>query len=112
MECEPRVSRSGAQLEEDDIHWLHDPSGYRYVREKAVKCKQRVTFPKKNIGDGKHILVLGYATLRHEAKSHNSGCFLRRIWYIKPGLDPWPSGAPIEAVKIESIRVGKESEKL
>ena len=93
---------------EESIVWLEDPSRYPYVRELDHIASFRSRKPRFDL-TGR---MIGYATLRQDAKGYAPGCFYRRVFWVKPydrSEDPngvYAHGSPIEAVDPSTVAAG------
>lgn len=91
--------------DEESIIWLEDVSQQPYVRESLLESGFRKRAVRR-IGHGR---VVGYATLTDSTPGEGDyKPFWRRVFWLAPH-DPYPQGAPIEAVPPDSIKPNQPS---
>lgn len=111
---------------ESYIVWLRNPELYDYLREGVMDCHHRTVFPlrkydpSKRTDGGKGAHIVAYVELSPEAEAEWPMGFQRRYWWVKEydrfigsagghyNLDP--NDAPCEAVDIDTIVAGMQSE--
>ncbi len=86
---------------EEEIVWLEDIGRLPYVREIEYAYANTRKQPIRWTGSGR---VVGYSTLRPDARSQTPGYFVRRIFLIQPhdrSENPdgvYATGCPVEGV--------------
>ncbi|MFF0745871.1 DUF6009 family protein [Streptomyces sp. NPDC004111] len=103
----------GELAHEVEIVWLEEPT-LDYVRQALDKVPTRRGKPRY----ARHGRLVGYANLAPEARrSHDSGLFARRTFYLLPHdrpndpEGPYKVGSPLEAVDPDTVRPGRPGRK-
>jgi hypothetical protein len=105
--------------DETEIVWVKDPSGLDYLREYTLQTTKRKGIPQRYFN--REAEIYGYTNVSKDTERiyERGNVIEKRYFMLKPkdrggshSKTPFKDCSPAEAVKINSIKPGEESEYL